>query len=82
MNYTTSELWLGFVLCISLLLFFKLKSCPLPPFFFSKNFSEDVLGWKESFDLLLSSKSELCLLCLSVDGTRVAHGYPCAAEPA
>lgn len=47
-----------------------------------KNFSEDVLGWKESFDLLLSSKSELCLLCLSVGGTRVAHGYPCAAEPA
>lgn len=64
MNYATPiGVLLGFVLCICL---FEIK---ILPFFFSRNFSEDVLGWKESFDLLLSSKRESALLCLSVEGT-------------
>lgn len=44
-----------------------------------------MLGWKESFDLLLSSKSELCLLCLWVAhgwhmGTHVPQSQPEDAE--
>lgn len=61
------------MLCISLLFFFfTLKSCPPCFVFCSRNLSEDVLGWRESFDLLLSSKSEYNLL-MSVCGcgTRV-----------
>lgn len=40
--------FVGLFLCITILAFS----------FSSRNFSEDVLGWRESFDLLLSSKSE------------------------
>ncbi|KAM9612699.1 regulator of G-protein signaling 16 isoform 1-T1 [Trichechus inunguis] len=51
--YFPSEFWLGFMLGIGLLFYFKI----LTIFLFSKNFSEDVLAWRESFDLLLNSKN-------------------------